>query len=285
MTSQLPPPPEGHTSGFPYSILWEEFAQIWEDLDKARDPETAYEALLARAVPLKLCLSREPSRAAIEGIIKSLDLAPAAAEELVATLYRIAAAYRIPQLKKGLGLGPGASKVHLAKLAAAANKLAHLLEVTPLEQEVILGLLRVDVDPGAEKPIFDFRELIRESGRLAAAARMMADEIPQLPRGTSANILQARLMEASTRAIGESATDYLEVLQADTAGRNPRAKSTSAHVLFAYLNLVDPSMTKATIVRLFAGHNCGPKLVTTDQIMALPPKRWPHHDSRRKLTR
>ena len=285
MSSQLPPRPEGRTSGFPYSILWEEFAQIWEELDRRRDPEGIYEALLAKAVPLELGRSREPSRKAIKDTIKPLKLAPAAAEDLEAKLYRIAAAYRIPQLKKALGLGAGASKTHLAKLAAAARKLASLLEGTPLEQEVILGLLRSHVDPDAKKPLFNFKELMRETSKLAAAATMIADEIPQMPRGTTANILQARLMEAASRAIGESAEGYLEVLQADTAGRNPRPKSTSARVLFAYLNLVDPSMTKATMVRLFAGHNYGPELVTMEQIMGLPPKRWPRHDARRKLTR
>lgn len=285
MPSQLPPPPEGLTSGFPYSILWEEFAHIWDELDQRRDPEEAYEALLAKAVPLKLSLSREPSRAAIQDIIQPLELAPAAAEELGAKLYRIAAAYRIPRLKNALGLGAAATKIQLAKLAAAADGLANRLEGTPLEQEVILGLLRSHVDPDSEKPLFNFSELIRETRKLAAAATMMADEIPQMPRGTTANILQARLMEAATRAIGYSAEGYLEVLQADTAGRNPRPKNTSARVLFAYLNLVDPSMTKTTIVRLFAGLSYGPEFVTWEQIMALPPKRWPRHDARRKLTR
>lgn len=285
MPSQLPPRPEGRTSGFPYSILWEEFAQIWEELDRRRDAEGTYETLLAKAVPLKLCLSSEPSRAAIKDAIKPLELAPAAAEELGAKLYRVAAAYRIPQLKKALGLGAGASKTHLAKLAAAAGKLADLLEGTPLEQEVLLGLLRSHVDPDAEKPLFNFKELMRETSNLAAAATMIADEIPQMPRGTTANILQACLMEAATRAIGKSAEGYLEVLQADTAGRNPRPKSTSARVLFAYLNLVDPSMTKTTMVRLFAGHNYGPELVTMEEIMGLPPKQWPRHVARSKLTR
>jgi hypothetical protein len=285
MSSQLPPPPEGRISGFPYSILWEEFAQIWEELDRRRDPEEQYEALIAKAAPLELCLTREPSRLAIQEIIQPLELPDAAAEHLAAELYRIAAAYRIPQLKKALGLGATATKSHLAKVAAAAAKLAGLLESTPLEQEVVIGLLRKHVDPKSQKPLFNFKELINETSKLASAATMIVDEIPQMPRGTSANILKARLMEAVTRAIGESAAEYLEVLQADAAGRNPRPKSRSAHVLFAYLKLVEPALTNTAIVRLFAGHNCGPKLVTIEEIEDLPPKSWPHHVARRKLTR
>jgi hypothetical protein len=170
-------------------------------------------------------------------------------------------------------------------VAAAAAKLAGLLESTPLEQEVVLGLLRKHVDPKSQQPLFNFKSLINEISKLAAAAKMVADEMPQMPRGTSANILHARLMEAATRAIGESASDYLEVLQADSIGRNPRPKSTSAHVLFAYLKLVEPSMTGTKMVRLCAGHNCGPKPVTIEELENLPPKSWPHHVARRKLTR
>jgi hypothetical protein len=92
-------------------------------------------------------------------------------------------------------------------------------------------------------------------------------------------------MEAATKAIGGSAADYLEVLQADTEGRNPRPKSTSARVLFDYLRLVEPALTNATIVRLFAGHNYGPKQVTMKQLESLPPKSWPSHVARKKLTR
>jgi hypothetical protein len=265
--------------------LWEEFAQIWEELDRARNPEEIYEALLAKAGPLELGLAREPSREAIRDTIKPLELAPAAAEELEAKLYRIAAAYRIPVLKKALGLGAAATTSHLAKVAAAGAKLANLLESTPLEQEVILGLLRSHVDPDAEKPLFNFKELITETSKLAAAASMMANEIPRMPRGTSANILQARLMEASTNAMGEAAADFLEVLQADSAGRNPRPKSRSGRVLFAYLKLVEPRMTRATKVRLFLDHNRGPRPVTWEQLTALPPRRWPLHETRQKLTR
>lgn len=242
-----------------------------------------YEALLATAAPLQHCLSKEPSRTAIQATIQPLELSPVAAEELVAELYRIAAAYRIPQLRKELGLGAGESKKHLARLSGAAAKLAEMLESTSLEQEAVLGLLRRYVDPEAEKPLFNFKGLVKEISSLAAAARMMADEIPQMPRGTSANILQARLMEAATRAIGNASADFLEVLQSDSTGRNPRPKSTSARVLFAYLKLVDPLMTKTTMVRLFVDHNCGPRWVKN--LEALPPKRWRHHDARKKLTR
>jgi hypothetical protein len=285
MSSQLPPRPQGRISGFPYSILWEEFAQIWEALDQRRDPEAPYEALLAKAAPLKLCLATEPSRAAIQETIQPLELLEADSERLAGKLYRIAAAYRTPQLKKALGLGATATKSHLAAVAAAAAKLATLLESTPLELEVVLGLVRKHVDSDSDQPLFHFKDLINEATNLGAAASMVADEMPQMPRGTSANILQARLMEAATRAIGESAADCLEVLQADTAGRNPRPKSKSAHVLFAFLKLVEPSMTKTTMVRLFAGHNCGPTRVTMKQLTDLPPKSWPNHVARNKLTR
>jgi hypothetical protein len=200
-------------------------------------------------------------------------------------LYRIAAAYRIPQLKKELGLGAGASKKELARLSGAAAKLVERLESTSLELEVILGLLRGHVDPEAEKPLFNFKNLVKEIGSLAAVARMMADEIPQMPRGTSANILQARLMEAATRAIGEASADFIEVLQSDKAGRNPRPKSTSARVLFAYLGLVDPSMTRTTMARLFFDHNRGPRFVSLEELKTLPPKRWRHHDAHKRLTR
>ena len=284
MSSQLPPPPKGRTSGFPYSILWEEFAQIWEPLEKAGELEGAYEALLAEAKARNLGLPREPSREAVRDTIRPLQLSTAAADELEARLYRIAAAYRIPRLKKALGLGAAASKKHLAKIAVASAELAELLKNTPLTHEVVLGLLRVRLDP-AQKPLFNFKALVKEAGDLARTAKLMADEIPLMSRGTSANILQARLMEAATRAIGEAAADFLEVLQADTAGRNPRPKSTSAGVLFAYLDLVDPGMTDATKVRLFAGHNCGPKFVSWEELEALPRKRWPQHEARRKLSR
>lgn len=285
MPSQLPPRPEGHTTGFPYSILWEEFAQIWERLEERSGLEEAYEALLAKAVPLKLCLTTEPSRAAIKQTIQPLKLSSPAADELEARLYRIAAAYRIPHLKIELGIGAAASKAHLAKLSAAAARFAKLLASTPVEQEVVLGLVRGHVDPDAERPPFNFKDLLREASNLSGAATMMAEEIPQLPRGTSVDVLQARLMEAATRAIGLSAADELKVLQADGAGRNPRPKSTSARVLFAYLNLVDPGMTDTAKVRLFAGHNYGPKSVSIEELKAHPPKSWPLHDSRKKLTR
>lgn len=285
MSLQLPPRPEGRESGFPYSILWEEFAQIWEALDKQRDPEREYEALLARALPLEVCLATEPSPSAIAEALNPLELAPAAVEELTAKLYRIAAAYRIPLLKKALGLGAAETKAHLQQVAKAAAKFAKLLERTSLEQEVVLGLLRRHVDREAEMLLFSFKNIIKEARDLAAAAAMMADEAPQMPRGTSANILQARLMEAATRAIGESSADFLEVRQADTAGRNPRAKSRSAKVLFAYLDLVEPSMSDTTKVRLFAGHNCGSQSVSMEELKGLPPTRWPLHDARKRLTR
>ena len=284
MSAQLPPPPEGPTSGFPYSILWEEFAQIWERLDEARDVEGAYETLIAEAEPRKLGLRKEPSRDAIRDMITPLQLPAVAADELEAKLYRIAAAYRIPQLTKALGLGAAASKKHLARIAAASAALADLLENTPLTHEVVLGLLRKHVDP-TQKLLFNFKAIVKETGDLARTAKVMADEIPLMPRGTSANILRARLMEATTRTIGEAATDFLEVLQADTAGRKPRPKSTSAHVLFAYLDLVDPGMTDAAKVRLFAGHNCGPQFVSWKELEALPPRRWPQHEARKKLMR
>ena len=285
MTSQLPPPPEGRITGFPYSLLWEEFAQIWEGLAQKRDTGATYEALLATAAPLQCCLPREPSREAIRDTIKPLGLPPAAAQQLCAELYRIASAYRIPQLKKELGLGAGASKKHLARLADASAKLVEMLESTTLEQEVVLGQLRRHVDPKAEKPLFNFKELVKELNSLGATAKMMADEIPQMPRGTSVNILRARLMEAATRAIGQASADFLEVVQTDSTGRKPRPKSTSAHVLFAYLNLVDPSMTNKTMVRLFLDHNCGPRRVSMEELKALPPKRWRHHAAHKRLTR
>jgi hypothetical protein len=285
MSSQLPPRPEGRNSGFPYSILWEEFAQICEELGQQGNPEKLYEALLPKAAPLAVAFDREPSRMAIRETIQPLELSEAAAEQLTRELYRIAAAYRIPQLKKALGLGASATKSHLTKMAAAAAKLSNLLENTPLEQEVVLGLLRGHIDPDIKVPLFDFKDLVNEISKLAAAATLMADEIPQMPRGTSANILQARLIEAATQVIGESAADYLEVLQANTEGRNPRPKSTSARVLFAYLKLVEPAFTNATIVRLFSGHNYGPKEITMKQLESLPPESWPHHVARKKLTR
>lgn len=285
MPLQLPPRPEGRTSGFPYAILWEEFAQIWEALDERGDPERKYEALLTNAQEHDVCLAKEPSRDAIRDTLKPLDLPPAAVDELAAKLYRIAAAYRIPRLKKALGLGPVETKAHLRQLAKTAAKLANLLERTSLEQEVVLGLLRAHIDPKAASPLFNFEAIVEEARCLAAVATMMAEETPQMPRGTSANILQARLMEAATRAIGKFASDFLEVLQADTAGRNPRPKSTSAKVLFAYLNLVEPAMSDTTKVRLFTDHNCGPRFVSLEELKGPSPTRWPLHGARQRLTR
>ena len=285
MPLQLPPRPEGRISGFPYSLLWEEFAQIWEALDQRREPEREYEALLAEAVSLAVCLAKEPSRGAIGDLLTPLELSPARLEELTAKLYRIGAAYRIPKLKNALGLGAAETKAHLKQVAGAAAKLAKLLERTSLEQEVVLGLLRRHVDPVAEMPLFNFKAMVEEARCLAAAATMMADETPQMPRGTSGNILQARLMEAATRAIGGYAAEFLEVLQADTTGRNPRAKSTSAKVLFAYLNLVEPTMSNTTKVRLFTDHNCGPKSVSLEELQGPPPTHWPLHEARKRLTR
>ena len=284
MSSQLPPPPEGRTSGFPYSILWEDFAHIWERLEDARDVEGAYETLLAEAAPRKLCLSAEPSRARIRSIIGPLELCPRAADELEAKLYRIAAAYRIPQLTNMLGFGATATKKQLKKIAAASEALAELLKGMPLEHEVVLGFLRAQVDT-TQQPLFHFKALVKELGDLTRAAQIMADEMPQMPRGTSANIIQARLMEAATRVIGNAAKAPFEVLQADSAGRNPRAKNTPAKVLFAYLDLVDPGMTDSTKVRLFLGHNHGPKFVTWKELQELPPEGWPFHEARKKLTR
>lgn len=285
MSSQLPPRPEGRTSGFPFSILWEEYAQIWDALDQRSNAESEYEALLTKAAPLDLCLANEPTRGVISDALKPLELSPSAAQGLAEKLYRIAAAYRIPQLKKALGLGAVETKTHFKQVAKAAAKLANLLEGTSLEQEVVLGLLRRHVDPEAKMPLFSFKTIVKEARDLEAAATMLADEAPQMLRGTSANILQARLMEAATRAIGNSTADTLKVLQADTAGRNPRPKSTSARVLFDYLDLVEPSMSDTTKVRLFIDHNCGPRWVSMDDLKGPPPKRWPLHDARRSLTR
>lgn len=284
MPAQLPPLPEGRTSGFPYSLLWEEFAQIWEDLGDRPGQEEAYESLLTKAAECDISLDEEPSASAIRAAVQPLELSTQAEEELVGKLYRLAAAYRIPRLKKALGQDAAATKSHLNELASAAAKFADLLDDTPLDQEVLLGLLRSHVDPAAEMPLFHLKAMAREAQTLAATAEMMAKEIPQMPRGATTDILKARLMEAATRLIGSSASDYLEYRQADSAGRNPRPTSNSARVLFAYLKLVDPSLTNTTIVRLLKGHDYGLKRVTRRELEG-PPKAWPHHVARKKLTR
>lgn len=285
MPSQLPPAPRGRTSGFPYAILWEEFAEIWERLDDRRDLEGTYETLLASAAARGLGVDREPGREAIKEIIRPLNLPPDSAAELEAKLYRIAAAYRIPQLKIEIGLGASATKSHLTKLATAAARFTKLLENTPVEQQFVLALLRKQVDPTTDKLLFNFEVLVKEVTNLTDAASAMAKEVPQMPRGKSVSVIRARLMDAATRAIGNSADDCLEVLQADSERRNPRPKSTSAKVLFAFLSLVDPKMTNAEKVRLFAGHNHGPKFVSIEEMKGPGPKRWPLHDAREKLTR
>lgn len=282
MTRQKPPKSEGKLTGFPYSHLWEEFGAIWESLDERREIEGKYEALLAECEARDGTDLSAPSLVKIASIVDEFDPDAGKRDELIGSLYRIAAAYWIPQLKRKLGRGAAATQKQLNQISRQAAKLADLLHQPDYDVEVLLDYVRLKaVDPAAKR-LLNFRALIEELQSLSASARVCAEEVPRMPRGTSTSILQVRLMEASTAAIGEAFhTNEIEVKQADSAGRRPRPGSKSAELLFAYLSLVEPAMTDTTKVRLFLGYSRAWISVTRKEIEAdIPPRKWRHRQPR-----
>lgn len=283
MARKLPPDSKGKHTGFPYAIFWEEFGEIWESLDNRPEVEGTYESLAAQLNSRGLNDRAYPNFDAVRSAVKPLGLECGAAEGLSSRLYRIAAAYLVPQLKIALGQGAAESARRVKRLARQANDLVSTLGETSMDLEVLLGIIRSQIDPSAT-PLFDFKSLVRELEALSASAVACADEIPRMPRGTSVSVLEARLMEAATQAIGEVSNIELEVRQADSAGRNPRPGSSSAEVLFRYLDLVEPTMTDTTKVRLFRKFSRAWISVSRKEVEAdIPPRKWRSRTGRREL--
>lgn len=266
MAKQKPPKPAGKISGFPYSILWEEFGEIWDNLEPKNDTVSRYEALITWRVEQGQVGRPFPSRDDISRIVSVLELKAPVSEELVERLYGIAAAYCLPRIKAKLGLGARATAKRLSKVSRLASQLVEVLVDTDTEIEIIMELVRCTVvDPG-EKPQFNLLNLTQELRSLASSSRVCASEIPNLPRGKSINVMQARLMQAATRVIGEASKIELEVKQFDGVGPCPRPGSASSEVLFKFLDLVDPAMTDATKVRLFRAYSKTWYSVTLEEI-------------------
>lgn len=284
MAQQKPPKSEGLLSGFPYSTLWEEFAEIWHSLGDRAETVGTYEILLGQRDAMTRLGATYPTAAAIMDLVQRLDLAPAKAKALSDRLYRIAAAFCLPRLRKELGIDPIAVRKRLTTLSRTAGEAAAQLQHVSVDQEIVLGLIRGLVVDRKATPLFDFKVLVRELRDLSASAQVCASEIPRMGRGTSISVMRARLMEAATAAIGEASSIEIEVRQADSAGRNPRAGSKSAEFLFKYLNLVDPGMTEATKVRLFLEFNRAWRSLTSQEMRAeASPRRLHPRGAREKL--
>ncbi len=242
----------GDVSRFPYSVLWQEFGELWEGLGRTDASAAKFEKLLADCAAAGQVMPVAVTAAAISDLLTPLKLAPAEHQQLVDTLYGLAAEYLIPKVRQALRQSPAQVERRLNQLARKATVFADALEGIDIDIEVVLGLLRSTVENSAtsKPPIFHFRQLVTEARTLANAAALMSDELPRHAQGTSVDLLATRWVQASLRAIEFSGRLRIEILQADGAGRNPRPKGGPAEVLFDYLRLVEPGMPDATKVRL-----------------------------------
>lgn len=288
MAKQKSPESNGQITGFPYASLWEEFGAIWQALGEREGVEGSYEKLLAecrskgRDVPTSLC------RGGIADLVDGAGADPARHDELIDKLYRIAAAYLIPSLKIELGRGAAGTQERLEQISRGASKLADLLAEADYDLEVLLDYVRLGSVKDNEGRLFNFRQLIKELNELSESARLSAQEVPRMPRGSTFNILQARLMEAATAAIGDAFRHIeIEVRQSDSEGRNPRPASATGELLFRYLDLVDPKMTDRTKVRLFLEFSRSWVSVSLDDVENdRPPKNYlRRHFGRQNLDR
>lgn len=275
MARQKPPKPNGRITGFPYDGLWEEMRSVRETLGTRTEDLARYEKLLAEREERGFGGRAFPALNTVRQIVSELALDDAEASDLSERLYRIAAAFCLPALKRELKRDNTSVSRRLKQLGAAAAKLAAKIDTFDRHEEVYLDLNRFSLVPQAEGKLFDLRKLASELRDLSSSSVRFADDMPRMPRGTSVKILQARLMLCTTAAINEVCEDELLVKQADSAGRNPRPGSKSAEALFRYLELVDPRMTDATKVRLFAEFNCPRFAATLEDIENdRPPLKW-----------
>lgn len=242
----------GSQSRFPYYFLWEEFAELWEGFGKTGLTEAKFEQLLADCAAAGHPMPERVSQTAIHDVLGPLELAPAEQQQLADTLYRFAAEYLMPRVRKALRKTPRQVEKRLSQLVRKATIFADALEETDLNVQVVLRMLRRKIEnPANPEPTRSFFEqLVAETRDLAKAAAIMADEMPKRPQGTSVDLLAKRWVRAACRTIETVTHERIKVLQADGAGRNPRPKGTPAKVLFDYLQLVDPGTPDATKVRL-----------------------------------
>lgn len=252
MAKQKPPESNGLITGFPYGNLWEEFDATRQTLGEREGVVGSYEKLLAECRSKGRDVPASPCRSDIADLVDEAGADPARRDELIEKLYRIAAAYLIPSLKIELGRGAAGTQKRLEQIASRASKLAELLAEPDYDLEVLLDYVRLGSVNNNAGRLFNFRQLIKELNELSESARLSAQEVPRMPRGSTFDILQARLMEAATAAIGDAFRHIeIEVKQSDSEGRNPRPASVTGELLFRYLDLVDPKMTDRTKVRLF----------------------------------
>ena len=288
MTGQKPPDSKGRLSGFPYSILWEEFGPISIEMGTEAEVVGRAEALFAELSANQRTGLRYPTLAKVTEIVESFgpELGVADVVALSDRLYAIAAAYTLPKLQRAAGQDVSAVGKRLRHVARAADHLSELLGGIDVKLEIVLGLIRARVVDQSTTPNFQLEKLKEELVDLAASAQVCATELPRMPRGKSVNVLHARLMEAATKAIGEASRIEVEVKQADTAGRNPRPGSTTGALLFRYLDLVEPGMTDIAKERLFAKFGRSWASVTRREIEEDRfPRKWRRRTGRNDLIR
>lgn len=254
MSQQKPPESRGKVSGFPYSILWEEFGTILDALDEKPDAVGRAEALFATLSPVEQKGLRFPTAAMVDELVRSFgaELGARDPKALSLRLYAIAATHFLPKIKAAAGQDIKTSRARLQRIAKTAGQLSRLLGETNTQLSVALSFIRKAMISETAAPLFDFESLRLELDDLARSAKACVSELPRLPRGRTVNVHHARLMEAVTAAIGDASTVEIELKQSNTEGRNPRPDSVSARLLFDYLSLVEPAMTDAEKERLFA---------------------------------
>lgn len=249
MARQKPPNPVGFVSDFPYQVFWEEFGELWENLELGYGGLKQFESLTSRAASARGAPPHRVTKDAIYEALDPLSLEPQRREDLSDKLYGLAAAYLTPRLRKELRHSPKQTEKRLRRLAATAKELLAILEPFDLELEAVLDVLKMRLDAReSSNSYFNFKILIQELRDLSRVAETFADEMPKWQRGTTVNVLRRRWIRTATRALDDIASEPVEVLQSDTAGRNPRPKNVTAKVLFEYLELVDPTVSHRAVV-------------------------------------
>lgn len=265
VAKQKPPNSVGHWTGFPYADLWEEFGEsserLW-DHGCDRDRIDRHFRMAREFGGTDLVLTK----AQIRRIIEPLELQSSTSTKLAETLFYLAGHYYSPRFHKLFGDAPADARRLLKRIAWTATKLERLMSQMTDATERQVRAARLSMH-GKRRSRFELErsDLMDEIADFASLAAIIADELPQMGRGTTEKVLQGRWLRHSAEAIELATGRTITAKVGDSAGANYRFEGTEGAVFQAYCTTVDKGLFAATLVksvRLYHRHG----------LAGLPPK-------------
>ena len=166
-------------------------------------------------------------------------------------LYYLAGHYFAPSFRNEFGESPQHARRKLLKIKASAETLNQLLTGLSFGELRYLHGTRWTLK-GERKGDreFDWYDLPNQLADLAKSAWTVATEMPQLRRGTNAQLLKGRWLRQSAHAIEQATGRDIETKTSDSAGRNYRLLGTDGAVFESYcFRVAKANVTTRTIVQ------------------------------------